>query len=101
MWVGGRFVDCPNELRVSKPPCPPPSPRLPLPQWLTISSCPSVGSYKFWSIEEDYMAKDDDILSFVHIPVLQFLFCTIGFCPMVWCNFQCLPKVIIPVFELF
>ncbi len=34
MWVGGRFVDRPNELRESKPPCPPPPPRLPLPPWL-------------------------------------------------------------------
>ncbi len=46
----------------------------------TILSCPSVCSYKFWSIEEDYMPKDDDILSFVHIPVVQFLFYTIGLC---------------------
>ncbi len=67
----------------------------------TISSCPSVGSYKFWSIEEDYMPQDDDILSFVHIHVVQFLFSTIGLCPMVWCHLQCLPEVIIPVFELF
>lgn len=67
----------------------------------TISSCPSVGSYEFWSIEEDYMAQDDDILSFVRIPVVQFLFYTIGLCPMVWCSLQCLPEVIIHVFELF
>jgi hypothetical protein len=67
----------------------------------TISSCPSVGSYEFWSIEEDYMAQDDDILSFVRILVVQFLFYTIGLCPMVWCSLQCLPEVIIHVFELF
>lgn len=34
MWVGGRFVDRPNELRGSKPPCSPPPLRLPLPPWL-------------------------------------------------------------------
>jgi large subunit ribosomal protein L17 len=31
---GCRFVDRPNELRESKPPCPPPPPRIPLPPWL-------------------------------------------------------------------